>query len=52
MQIIKVSLGGYIMYHYTLTMDAQKDRKDPVKDIPLPLPDPPLTPVHPRLFVD
>ena len=39
-------------YHHTLAMAAQKDRKDPVKDIPFPFPEPRPTPVYPRLFVD
>ena len=38
------------MYHHTLTTAAQKDRKDPVKDIPLPFPEPRPSPVSPRLF--
>ena len=38
-------------YHHTLTMAKQKDRKDPVKDMPFPLPEPPPIPVYPRLFV-
>ena len=39
-------------YHCTLIMATQKDRKDPVRDMPFPLPEPPPTPVYPRLFVD
>ncbi len=38
-------------YHRTLNMAAQKDREDPVKDIPLPLPEPRPAPVSLRLFV-
>ncbi len=40
------------MYHYrTLTTAAKKDRKDPIKRIPLPFPEPRPSPVSPRLFV-
>ena len=38
-------------YHRTLTMAAKKDRKDPIKEIPLPFPEPRPIPVSPRLFV-
>ena len=41
------------MYHHrTLTTSAQKDQKYPIKEIPLPFPEPRPIPVSPRLFVD